>query len=140
MSSDDDSDLENVPFSFDQQINILCSMNAEQMNTIDELQKKLELQEADNKFLITTVKDLERKIESLQKELVLAVQNQPATCYISCSHCKDEETGAEAIASVTASIATMMSTPLKNEVVVDLYDEKEEPKPQVASNPFGFGF
>jgi adenine specific DNA methylase Mod len=142
--SDDDFDLEDVPFSFDQEIEILCRMNEQQMETIDELQKKLDASEKDKEFLIESVKMLEKRIDVLQKELIEAVQNKPATCFVACEHCRDDK-DSEAIAVSIANVVQMMTPPKKQEVVEEKKEEaveekKEEVKPVSTSSPFGFAF
>lgn len=114
--SDDDLDLENVPFSFDQEIDLLCRMNEQQMATIDELEKKLHSAEHDRDFLVDAVKALEKKVDVLQKELIGAVKGNTATVYVSCEHCRDEKD--EAIATTLTTIAKIITPPT-------VEDEKE---------------
>jgi len=123
--SEDDFDLDDVPFSFDQEIEILCRMNEQQMATIDELQQKLKTTEADRDFLMDAVKSLEKRVDILQKELIEIAQSKPATCYVSCEHCREDK-NAEAIATSIIAV-TDMFVPPKEEPVEDVKEEAPAP-------------
>ena len=65
-------DLPEVPFTLEQEQNLLLKMNQEQGKTIEELQKR---------------------IQELEKEL--REKPVPPICYIKCSHCLEEEKDAK---------------------------------------------
>lgn len=72
FDNDSDDDLPEVPFTFEQEQNLLLKMNNQQSATIEELQKR---------------------IQQLEKELL--EKPVPAICYIKCSHCLEEEKDAK---------------------------------------------
>jgi hypothetical protein len=68
IDNDSDCDLPDIPFTFEQEQNLLLKMNDEQSTTIDYLQKRL-----------------------LELEKQLRERPVPPICYIRCSHCQEEE-------------------------------------------------
>ena len=68
----DSDDLPEIPFTFEQEQNLLLKMNNQQSATIEELQKR---------------------IQQLEKELL--EKPFPPVCYIKCSHCLELEKDAK---------------------------------------------
>lgn len=105
MESDD---IENAPFSFDQEVNLLCKMNENQMETINTLQKNVERLTLLNKELLENIAGLEKRCNILQSELIEAVMNKPAVCYVSCDHCREDPDKAATVSSLTKGMSDMM--------------------------------
>ena len=92
----DEFDGTEIPFSFDQEVNLLVKMNDNQMGLITKLEEEMKQKDATIESFTRlcdgmkeALKESKDKIDKLSAELVEACRNREATVsYVYCSHCQ----------------------------------------------------